>query len=402
MTARTAEAIVVGGGVNGTSTAFHLAERGIKTVLLERHDIASAGTGKSGALVRMHYTDPHQAKLVHESLPYFTDWSDRVGAGEPGFVRCGVIVTASAQSIPALRANVRMLQRVGINTCLINSDDLVRLQPWVDPTGIEVCAFEPDSGCAMPGDTARSFAGAARKYGAEIVSGTRVTGITTTGGRVTGVTTEDGDWSAPAVVVCAGVWSVPLLAGLGVELPIQVNRTGAFLLQRQGDVPLGPAGHMVMLDRAFGSYFRPYGESETLAGGGGRSRQTESPDDYDEDADPELIRDVSQLVARRVPSMAGAPVTRGWSGITDVTPDHAPILEVNAGADGLYLAAGFSGTGFKISPYVGQLMATWVATGERPADAAPFRLSRYDEGRPIVAEHPYVTDTGEAYVDAPH
>lgn len=402
MATRTAEVIVVGGGVIGTATAFHLAERGIKTVLLDRGEIAGASTGKSGALVRMHYTDPYQARLANESLPYFADWKHRVGVGDAGFARSGVIVTTTPRNEAALRANVRMLQSVGVNTCIINADDVLRLQPFVNPEGLEVCAWEPDSGCAVPAATAKSFAEAAGKLGAEIVTGQAVTGVRTEGGRVTGVTTADGEWSAPRVIVCAGVWSLPLFEPLGVELPIRVNRTGAFLLARSADIPTGPAGHAVFLDRALGCYFRPYGETDMLAGGGGRSRQTDDPDNYDENADPELIRDVSALVAQRIPSMAGARVTGHWSGITDVTPDNAPIFEAHLGAEGLFLAAGFSGTGFKIAPYVGHLMATWAATGERPEAAAPFALGRFAEGRPITPEHPYLTGTGEMQPVTPH
>jgi glycine/D-amino acid oxidase-like deaminating enzyme len=351
----------------------------------------------------MHYTDPYQGRLANESLPYFANWRERVGVGDCGFARSGVIITATPQNTDALRANVRMLQSVGVNTCLINGDDVKRLQPWVDPDGLDVCGFEPDSGCALPRTTADSFAEAARRLGAEIRTNQKVRSIRTEGGRVTGVSTEDGDWYAPQVIICAGVWSLPLLAPLGVEPPIKVNRTGAFLLERSADIPTGPAGHAVFLDRAVGCYFRPYGETEMLAGGGGRSRQTDSPDDYDENADESLIRDVSALIARRIPSMAGAKVKRGWSGITDVTPDNAPILEENiGGAEGLFLAAGFSGAGFKTSPYVGHLMAEWAATRERPEHAAPFNLKRFANGTPIKAEHPYLTDAGDIYVATPH
>ena len=398
MTAHTAEAIVVGAGVIGTSIAFHLAEKGIKTVVIDRGGVAGGTTGASGALVRMHYTDPYQAKLAHESLPYFADWRHRVGVGDPGFVPAGVLVVGSPSNAAAIRANVRMLQSVGANTCVINGDIALRLQPWLNPfiSDIDVCAFEPDSGCAEPSDTARSFADAARKHGAEIVTGQAVTTINTANGRVVSVSTTGGDWSAPIVIVAANVWSGPLLTRLGVELPIAVTRTGAFLLRRKGELPLGRDGHMVVLDRAHSFYFRPYGETETLAGGSGRSRPTQSADDYDEHADEQLISGVSKLIARLVPSMESAQVTSGWSGITDNTPDGCPIFDAHVGADGLFLAAGFSGTGFKISPYVGQLMATWAATGQRPVDAAPFALSRFQAGKHIVAEHPYVLEDVEA------
>src|SRR4051794_12560868 len=193
---RTAEVIVVGGGVNGTSTAFHLAERGIKVTLIDRAEIAGASTGKSGGLVRMHYTNPYEARLANESLPYFREWRHRVGIGDPGFARTGFIQTVSPRNVPALHENVRMLQGIGVNTCIVNGEDVRRMQPWVDTDDLIACAYEPDSGCAMPGDTARSFAQAAERHGAEIVTGTAVTALRTESGRVIGVSTDAGDFDA--------------------------------------------------------------------------------------------------------------------------------------------------------------------------------------------------------------
>src|SRR3954471_3389891 len=261
--ATVAEAIVVGGGVNGASTAFHLAERGVKTLLLDRGEIAGASTGKSGGLVRMHYTNPYEARLANESLPYFQDWKHRVGVGDPGFARTGFIQTVSPRNVPALHENVRMLQGIGVNTCIVNGDDVRRMQPWVDTDDMIARAYEPDSGCAMPGDTARSLAQAAQRLGAEIISGAAVTALRVENGRVIGVSTTAGDYDAPLVIVCAGVWSVPLFAGIGVDLPIETYRTQVALFQRQGALPHGMDGHMVFIDAALGSYFRPYGETET-------------------------------------------------------------------------------------------------------------------------------------------
>ncbi len=400
--ARTAEAIVVGGGVNGTSTAFHLAERGIKTILLDRGDIAGASTGKSGGLVRMHYTNPHEARLANESLPYFQDWRHRVGVGDPGFARTGFIQTVTLHNIPALHENVRMLQGIGVNTCIVNGADVRRMQPWIDTDDLVACAYEPDSGCAMPGETARSFAQAAEKHGAAIVTGVAVMGLRVAGGRVVGVTTDAGDFDAPRVIVCAGVWGVPLFAGIGVDLPIEPHRTQVVLFARQGALPRGVDGHMVFIDAALGSYFRPYGPTETLIGARQRSRWIASADDYNERADAAIVADSKQSLARRIPEMEGAKVTRDWAGILDMTPDHCPILEANLGVDGLFLAAGFSGSGFKSGPYVGQLMATWAATGAQPDAAQPFPLARFAAGHPITPAHPYTDDAGETVVSAPH
>jgi sarcosine oxidase, subunit beta len=400
--ARRAEAIVVGGGVNGASTAFHLAERGVKTILIDRGEIAGASTGKSGGLVRMHYTNPYEARLANESLPYFQDWRHRVGVGDPGFARTGFIQTVTPRNVAALSENVRMLQGIGVNTCIVNGDDVRRMQPWVDTDDLIACAYEPDSGCAMPGDTARSFAQAAERLGAQIVTGTAVTALRTEGGRVGGVATDAGDLDAPLVIVCAGVWGVPLFAQIGVDLPIVPHRTQVVLFRRQGALPQGADGHMVFIDTALGSYFRPYGATETLIGVRQRSRLVPSADEYDEQPDAEIVADSKQTIARRIPDMEGAAVTRGWAGILDMTPDHCPIMEANLGADGLFLAAGFSGSGFKSGPYVGQLMATWAATGAQPDAAMPFPLARFAEGKPIEPAHPYVDDVGETVASVPH
>ena len=400
--ARSAEAIVVGGGVNGTSAAFHLAERGIKTILLDRGAIAGASTGKSGGLVRMHYTNPYEARLANESLPYFQDWRHRIGAGDPGFARTGFIQTVSPRNTAALHENVRMLQGIGVNTCIVNGDDVRRMQPWVDTDDLVACAYEPDSGCAMPGATAQSFAEAAGRLGAEIVTGVAVRALRTEAGRVVGVSTDRGDFDAPLVIVCAGVWSVPLFAGIGVELPIVAHRTQVVLFARQGALPRGADGHMVFIDAVLGSYFRPYGETETLIGVRQRSRLAPSADDYNERADGAIVADSKQTIARRIPDMECARVTRDWAGILDMTPDHCPILEANIGADGLFLAAGFSGSGFKSGPYVGQIMASWAATGVQPDAARPFPLARFAAGMPITPAHPYVDDVGEAVASVPH
>lgn len=400
--ARAAEAIVVGGGVNGTSAAFHLAERGIRTTLIERGEIAGASTGKSGGLVRMHYTDPYQARLANESLPYFADWRHRVGVGDPGFARTGFLQTVAAHNVPALRENVRMLQGIGVNTCIVNGDDVRRLQPGVRADDLIACAFEPDSGCAMPGATARAFAAAAEARGAEIVTGTTVTGLRTAGGRVVGVATDAGDRDAPIVIVCAGVWAVPLFAALGVALPIEAHRTQVALFDRRGALPTGPAGHLVFIDTAAGIYFRPYGDEETLVGARGAARPTPSPDAYNERADASNVADAKQRVAYRIPAMESAAVTRDWAGILDMTPDGCPILEADLGATGLYLASGFSGSGFKSGPYVGHLMATWAATGSRPDAADPFPLARFAAGAPIRPAHPYVDAAGATVRPYPH
>jgi glycine/D-amino acid oxidase-like deaminating enzyme len=119
----TADVVVIGGGVNGASTAFHLAKRGVQVTLLERTTLAAGATGKSGALVRMHYTNPYDAALAQQSLPYFQHWPDVVGPGDPGYRQVGVVRLVAPKYDERLRANVAMLRGVGVNTSLISPDE---------------------------------------------------------------------------------------------------------------------------------------------------------------------------------------------------------------------------------------------------------------------------------------
>ena len=136
----TADVVVIGGGVNGTSTAFHLAKRGVRVTLLERSVLAAGATGKSGALVRMHYTNRHDSALAQQSLPYFQHWADVVGPGDPGYRQCGVVRLVPPKFDERLRANVAMLQEIGVNTEVISPDELRAIDPGVHTGDINVAA----------------------------------------------------------------------------------------------------------------------------------------------------------------------------------------------------------------------------------------------------------------------
>ncbi|MER3438833.1 MAG: amino acid dehydrogenase, partial [Chloroflexota bacterium] len=194
---QTADVVVIGGGVIGTSTAFHLARAGAgRVLLLERHHLSAGATGKSHSLVRMHYTNPHDAALAHASLPYFHRWDELVGAGDPGFVKTGVLRFAPAADEQKLRANVAMLQALGIPTSVISPADIVTIDPGINVADIAVAAWEPESGYADPVATTWGFARAAEQHGASVRTGITVTAIRTSLGRVTGVATSAGEIAA--------------------------------------------------------------------------------------------------------------------------------------------------------------------------------------------------------------
>src|SRR5512140_3490223 len=161
MSSTNPDVIIIGAGVQGASLAFHLAQRGVKALVLEKQFVAAGATGRSSGLVRMHYDVQQDAELAWLSFQYFRNWKQMVG-GECGFTRTGFIQIVGSKHIQALKANVAMHQDIGIPTFLVNGADVRRLSPQLFTDDIEVAAYEPESGYAMPSDSANALMNAAR------------------------------------------------------------------------------------------------------------------------------------------------------------------------------------------------------------------------------------------------
>src|SRR5687767_7284044 len=184
--ARTYDAIVIGGGVIGTSTAFHLAKAGIgRVALVERRTLCSGNTRKSGAIVRMHYSNDPEARLALASLPYFQHWSELVG-GACGFRTTGFAILVGPENRERLERNVARLRALGAETSVVGPADLREIMPALQTDGVAAAAYEPSSGYADAVMTTRSFAEAAQRLGVEVLEGTTVTALEHSGGRITG------------------------------------------------------------------------------------------------------------------------------------------------------------------------------------------------------------------------
>jgi sarcosine oxidase, subunit beta len=382
----TADVVVIGGGVNGTSTAFHLAQRGVSVTLLERSSLAAGATGKSGALVRMHYTNPYDAALAHQSLPYFRDWSNVVGPGDPGYRQVGVVRLVPPRFDEHLRANVAMLQGIGVNTDIISPDDLRAIDPGVQTGDITSAAWEPDSGYADPAATAYGFAEAARKLGASIHEGVEATAIETEGDRISGVVTPLGRIATRTAVVAPGPWAKNLLQPLGLDFGLQPNRVQITIMRRTADD--GPS-HPVYIDGPNNTWLRPEGDFGTLCGVV-RDQLGVDPDLYNEGVDFDYIVDSRKRCAARRPALANAFMRGGWAGIITMSPDGHAIIDELAPYQGLFGILGDSGTNFKTAPAIGKCVAEWVTEGaSKSVDLRPFRASRFAEGQLFAGEHEY-------------
>ncbi len=380
--AESADVVIIGGGIMGASLAFHLTRRGVRDVLLvEKRTVASGASGKTGALLRQHYSNVPEATLAHLSLQTFRNWRDVVG-GDCGFITTGLIATVATgpgyeANIDLMRRNVAMQQQVGIKTTLLTASQLRDLQPFGNFDDLAIAAYEAESGVVDAVAATQSMARAAQNNGARIWEGVEVTGIRGQGERVSGVETSAGPVEARVVVCAAGAWSVPLLQAVGIHAPIEAIRVQVAVLNRPNAMPI--EGHMAYVDTAANMFCRPWGPNRTLVGiGGGEFHDAVDPDHYNEGNDPGFPPLVQRYLSRRMPPMQSATYLYGHAGLYDMTPDAHPILDRAPGLDGLYLMLGFSGAGFKKGPAIGQCMAELITDGRASTvDLAPFRFSRF-------------------------
>jgi glycine/D-amino acid oxidase-like deaminating enzyme len=374
---RTADVVIVGGGVTGTSIAHHLAERGVaRIVVLERRFLASGGTGRSVGIIRQLYPTRETTLMVKRSLDVFQRFGDAVG-GTANFVACGALIGVS----PAMRGTLaRTLERqrtIGVRAELYDPEDLGRIEPRIDARGLGAVLWEPESGYGDPSAVTTAYADAARRRGVTIAQGAEVVAVHVERGRVTGVSTAAGDRiGAPVVVNAAGLWAPAVARLAGITLPIVVGRHPVFVVER------GPAfgrPHPVYLDLAGGSYVRPESGGLTLTGSLTDDEAQHPMDPEGLGAEPSLdeAATVLERTGRALPALADAAYRRGWAGAFDITPDWMPILDHTA-VEGFWVAAGMSGHGFKLAPAVGEMMAALVVGASPPVSPFPFRLGRFD------------------------
>ena len=381
--ALTADVVIIGGGVTGTSIAFHLTARGVRDVIVvDKSFVASGATGKSSACVRQHYSTPETCRMIRFSLDRFQRFEELTGGHSCGFRRTGYLLGVDERMRPPMETSVALQRSVGIETRLVAPSDMREIEPRLQTEDLVAGCYEPDSGYCNPAETAQGFARAARERGARVLEEAEALAVLTEGSRVTGVRTTRGEILAPRVVNAAGLWGARVGAMLGLDIPITVCRHKISIVTWP-EASRRP--HPMVYDFVTNIYTRPEMGEHILVGGldAEESHDVADPDRYKEGVSLDESTDALARVSHRFPVLAEGRIARGYAGCFDVTPDWHPILD-QAGPEGSYVAVGFSGHGFKLSPAVGHMMAALVTEGPGGhPDLPAFRLSRFAEGKPI-------------------
>ncbi len=368
----------------GAAIAYHLALRGVRDVLLlERGALCSGPTRHSTAIVRLHYTQPLLVRMALHGQRTYRAFEQVVGSPS-GYTRTGMLFGVHHAERAMLEGNVAVGRAEGVETYLLDAAQVAELEPRIVAEDLAFC-FEPEAGHCDPYLVTAGFAAAARRAGAGVYEGVLVEAV-----EDGAVRTSTGRIEASAVVVAAGAWSGALLEPLGYTLPLRAApaEVGRYRLPPGFGSPPPAVADFSSAQL----YFRP-AEPGVLEVGSLDPRHADAP--VDPDRPPEGAGDATldgyrRALARRLRGTEGGHWRGAWCGVYDVTPDWEPAIGAVPGTDGVYVAAGFSGHGFKLAPAVGVAIAELVCDGAAQAfDLELLSPERFARGALVGARYGY-------------
>jgi sarcosine oxidase subunit beta len=403
--------VIIGAGIMGLSTAYHLSRRGITDVLVvDRGYLCGGASGRNGGGVRAQFSSETNIRLMRESIEscraFAAEMKINVWFRQGGYL----FLTRTKQRAKMLEASAKLQRDCGLETRLVSPRELRSIVPEIDPTGVELASFNPGDGVVFPWPFVWGYARAARERGVEIQTFTEVEGFETRGSKITGVklkrtrhdalVAEDRDDRTSAlgpgpalersrarsieddgerltvecdtVLLCAGAWSPSIARRLGIELPNVPHRHEICSTE-----PLKPWLGPLVADLTDGLYFSQSMRGEIVGGIGVEP----VPPGINQRSSAQFLATYARSLVRTVPSLATVKVLRQWAGCYDLTPDGNPIVGHVDGWDNLVLACGFMGHGFMMAPVMGKLLAEHVATDETTELFARWNLRRFKEGK---------------------
>jgi sarcosine oxidase subunit beta len=366
--------VVVGGGVIGTSVAFHLAEAGVPdVVLIERDELAAGSTSQAAGGVRAQFSDALNVQLGARSLRAFADFGARPGH-EIDFRPVGYLFLLSREhDVAAFERSIALQNRLGVPSRLLDPSEAARLSPPIDADGLLAAAFSPEDGLATPEAVVQGYAAGARRHGAYVETACELLEVRVRGEELRAVVTSKGVVETPALVCAAGAWSRRVGEMVGVDLPVTPYRRQVLVTE---PLPGLPERLPMTIDFASSFYFHREGDGLLM----GMSLEDEPPG-FNLARDDAWIPRLAEVLARRAPSLAEVGVAGGWAGLYEVTPDHNALIGEAPRPARLLYATGFSGHGFLQSPAVGEVVRDLFLGRPPEVDVAPLAVDRFRQAK---------------------
>ena len=364
-----ADVVVAGGGVIGTSIAFHLAEAGVDVCLVERDQLAGGSTSRAAGGIRAQFSDPLNIAIGLRSIDAFTRFGERPGA-EIDLHQVGYLFLLDREEdVAAFEASVALQNELGIPSRFVELEEARALCPIAGLDGVLAATFCALDGHASPEAVVQGYAAGARAHGASVLTRCAVSGIEVAGTEVKSVETTLGTIETGAIVCAAGVWSPEIARYSGIELPVEpylreVGFTGptAGLPDR---IPL-------TVDFSTGLYFHCEGPGLLFG-----MADPDQPAGLDAPTNPAWLEKVMEVAQRRCPSLLDMGIAGGWKGYYEVTPDHNALVGESPQLTRFLYAAGFSGHGFLQGPAIGEIVRDLVLGHEPFIDVAPLSVARF-------------------------
>lgn len=376
-----ANVVVIGGGVMGASTAYHLALKGEKSViLLEKEPFFGLGaTGRCAGGIRYQFSTEINVRLSQISLPMLERFEEETGQAIDLRWTGYLFLLTNEGDVQKFRHNVSMQNGLGVPTEWLSGDEVRRRVPQLRADDVLAGTFHGGDGLADPNGVVAGYISAGRRLGVKAFNDIDVTGIAVEGGRIAGVETSAGAIACDVVVNAAGPWAAPISETAGVSLPVTPLRrqmlTTTPLPELMPDFPF-------VIDFARSLYFHPEGDGLLT----GMSNPNEQPG-FDQGVDEAWELEHMEQAIERLPLLERAGLQSHWAGLYEVTPDAHPIIGPAPQVEGYYVVTGFSGHGFMHGPVAGLLTAEYILDGAaQTLDISMLDYARFDEGR-LVQEY---------------
>jgi sarcosine oxidase subunit beta len=374
---KTAEAVIIGGGVMGASIAYHLAARGMRDILLLEKDefFGQGATGRCAGGVRYQFATEVNVRLSIASLPMLERFEAELG--QPiDYRKCGYLfVLSSPEDVSVFQNNLAMQNRLGAGTLWLDGDEIRRRLPLMRLEDILGGTFNPRDGTVDPNSVVMGYINAGQRIGVKAMTGVEVIGLSVRSGKISAVLTHQGQIATNLVVNAAGPWAGLVAAQAGVDIPLAAVRRQWFTTT---PLPEIPPDFPFVIDFAQSLYFHREGSGLLI----GMSNPDEPPG-FDQSVDPEWESVNIEAAAERLPLMETASLASRLAGLYEVTPDAHPIFGKTP-VKGFYVCTGFSGHGFMHGPISGVLMSEIILDGKAfTVDVSMLDLARFEEDRLI-------------------
>jgi len=346
------DVVIVGGGVMGTSAAFHLAEAGVSVLLCEKSELASGSTSKAAGGVRANFSDEFNVALGARSLDLFADFSRRPGY-EIDLHRSGYLFVLTKQAdVELFEKSTKIHHQFNVESRMLTPAEAGKISPLLNTKDLIAASFTPHDGHCTPESVVLGYAGGAKKLGATVLTNTEVSAIKINSGEITSVVTSAGEVRTKAVMNCAGAWSPQIGSMVGLELPVTPYKRELVITEALSESFADlPANMPMTIDYSTSLYWHREGKG-LLMGFSDKSIEA----GFDLKRDPQFLEKLGAIAMLRAPRLMDIGIGKGWAGLYEVTPDHNAILGEFKKVSRFFYATGFSGHGFLQGPAIGEIL----------------------------------------------